>query len=356
MSRLKCNNTAVSDPKRILLIRPSALGDVCRSVCVLAAIKERYPDAKIDWMVQDSFVEAIIHHPALNRVIPFSRKKFGAECKKGKFGGLLRWLRELKNTNYDLVIDAQGLARSGFFTWATRASTRVGYKDAQEIAWIFLNMRVDAPRTLHTVDRMLKLAQAVDADVSNPDMQLYTGQDELSQVIIEYPERYAVIAPTSRWPGKCWSIERFTELSRRLIEHPEVDRIIVVGGPGERLSCTPLLDLASEHPHITDRVGSTSISQLMAIISRAQLVVANDSAALHMAVGFNRKLVALLGPTESSLVGPYQHDQDVIQHTQEDDDFHFRDSDSVVMMDRISTSEVYKACEARLDPSQSVIH
>ncbi len=338
----------MTNPKRILLIRPSALGDVCRSVCVLAALKARFPDAQIDWVVQDGFEQSIIHHPALNKVILFNRKAFGKQCKKGRFLPLLRWLRELKATQYDLVIDAQGLARSGFFTWATRAPKRVGYRDAQENSWIFLNQRIDAPRTLHTVDRMLKLAQSTGANISKPDMRLYAGDDELSQVIIEYPERYAVIAPTSRWPGKCWSIERFTELTQRLIARPEIDRIIIVGGPGERLSCAPLLELAEDHPHITDRVGSTTISQLLAIISRAQLVVANDSAAIHMAVGFDRQLIALLGPTEPSLVGPYQHDHDVIRHTQEADDFHFRDHKSVEMMDRITTDEVFDACIPRL--------
>ena len=331
------------------MIRPSALGDVCRSVCVLAALKDRFPNAQIDWMVQDTFVQAIEHHPALNQVIPFHRKKFGEQCKKGRFGELYSWIRQLKATRYDMVIDAQGLARSGFFTWATKAPRRIGYRDAQEIAWIFLNQRVTAPRTLHTVDRMLKLVESTGADISKPNMQLYTGDDELSQVIIEYPERYAVIAPTSRWPGKCWPIERFTQLAHRLIESSQIQRLIIVGGPGERLSCAPLLDLASDHPHITDRVGSTTISQLMAIISRAQLVVANDSAAIHMAVGFNRQLIALLGPTDPSLVGPYRHDQDVIQHTQQDDTLHFRNPKSVEMMDRITTDEVLDACITRLN-------
>ncbi len=348
IARLQATIPPVSDPKRILLIRPSALGDVCRSVCVLAALKQRFPDAQIDWMVQDTFVEAIAHHPALHNPIPFNRKLFGKQCKKGRFLPLLRWLRQLKHTRYDLVIDAQGLARSGFFTWATRAPVRVGYRDAQENAWIFLNKRVDAPRTLHTVDRMLKLAESVGADISKPDMRLYAGDDERSQVIIEYPERYAVIAPTSRWAGKCWPIERFTELTQRLIARPEIDRILIVGGPGERLSCAPLLELAENHPHITDRVGSTSIAQLLAIISRAQLVVANDSAAIHMAVGFDRPLIALLGPTEPSLVGPYHHDHDVIRHANDDDTFHFRDHKSVEMMDRITTDEVFDACIERL--------
>ena len=338
----------MSDPKRILLIRPSALGDVCRSVCVPAALKSRYPDVQIDWLVQNTFTQAVKHHPAITNIIPFDRKTFGQQCKKGKFGPILKWLGELKRTQYDIVIDAQGLARSGFFAWSTRAPRRVGYRDAQELAWLFLNDRIDAPRELHTVDRMLRLAESLDAPIEKPDMRLYTGQDELSQVIMEYPDRYAVIAPTSRWSGKCWPIERFTQLAKQLAEHPALDRVVIVGGPGERLQCAPLLELAEDHPQIHDRVGSTSITQLMAIISRSKLVVANDSAALHMAVGFDRPMVALLGPTDPARVGPYKRDADVIRHVTEDDDFDFKKPESVAMMERISLDEVMTACHARL--------
>ncbi|MEX0876826.1 MAG: glycosyltransferase family 9 protein [Phycisphaerales bacterium] len=338
----------MTDPQRILLIRPSALGDVCRSVCVLAALKQRFPGAQIDWLVQDSFVQAIEHHPALHRAIPFPRKRFGEQCKKGRFGGVRRWLRELKRTRYDMAIDAQGLARSGFFAWCTRAPRRIGYRDAQEIAWIFLNERVEAPRSLHSVDRMLRLADTVGADVSRPDMRLHAAPDDLSQVIIEYPEPYAVIAPTSRWPGKCWPIERFRQLTERLINHSQIQRIVIVGGPGERLGCAPLLEYAEGHPRITDRVGSTSIAQLMAIIARSKLLVANDSAALHMGVGFNRPLVALLGPTDPALVGPYRRQDDVIRHTHPEDELDFKDQQSAEMMERISVDEVYAACDARL--------
>lgn len=346
----------MSDPQRILLIRPSALGDVCRSVCVLAALRQRFPDAQIDWLVQNSFTQAIEHHPALSSVIPFDRKTFGSQCKKGKFGPVLKWLKALKKTQYDLVIDAQGLARSGFFAWSTKAPTRVGYRDAQELAWLFLNKRVEAPRELHTVDRMLKLAQSLGAPIDPPDMRLYTGADELSQVIMEYPDRYAVIAPTSRWAGKCWPIDRFTQLAQRLAEHPALDRVIIVGGPGERLQCAPLLEIAQNHPKITDRVGSTNIAQLMAIISRSKLVVANDSAALHMGVGFARPMVALLGPTEPALVGPYKHDADVIRHARPDDDFDFKKPESAEMMERISSDEVYEACAQRLIVPSVTIH
>lgn len=337
-----------NDPKRILIIRPSALGDICRSAPILAALKATYPDAKIDWMVRDNYTQAIEHHPDLNQVIPFKRVELGKQCRRFRFGPLLKWLRQLRKNRYDMVLDCQGLARSGFFSRATGAKLRYGFKDSQELGWLFHNQRIDAPKELHTVDRMLKLAQAAGADITDPNTTLHAGQEELSQVIIEYPEPYAVLAPTSAWPAKCWPIERFTELAEQLTKNPNIQRVIIVGGPGERLHCAPLLELAKDHPKITDRVGSTSIALLMAIIARAKLVVANDSAALHMAVGFHRPLVALLGPTDPAKAAPFGRESDIIQHIEPGDEFYFRDSRSADMMPRITTDEVLAACIERL--------
>jgi lipopolysaccharide heptosyltransferase I len=340
--------TEIEHPKRILIIRPSALGDICRTTPVLAALKARYPDAKIDWMVRNTFTQAIEHHPDLNEVIPFDRVKLGKQCRHFRFGPLFSWLRELRKNRYDMVLDCQGLARSGFFSRATGAKQRFGFKDSQEFGWLFHNHRIEAPRSMHTVDRMLTLAKAAGADVSNPDVTNYAGQEELSQVIIEYPEPYAVIAPTSAWTPKCWPIERYTELALELSKHRALGRVIIVGGPGERLHCAPLLDAIAENPKITDRVGSTSIALLMAIIARAKLVVANDSAALHMAVGFKRPLVGLLGPTDPKKASPYGREADIIQHIKPNDEFYFRDDRSADMIQRITTEEVLAACKERL--------
>lgn len=340
-------------PMKILIIRPSALGDVCRSVPVLAALRKKYPDAQIDWLVQDSFAGALAYHPAVNNVIAFPRKSLSKQLKKGKIRPLIRWLRTLRKPSYDLVIDAQGLLRSAFFAFISGAKERYGYRNAQELGWIFYTKRIDAPKQAHAVDRMLALAEGVGCDISDPDMRLYTGQDELSEVIIEYPDPYIVLAPTSRWGSKRWPIERFVELASALAKKG-THRIILVGGPGERLQCAPLVELAREHPHITDRIGSTSITQLMALISRAELVVANDSAALHMAVGFDRKTVALFGPTDASLVGPYRHESSVIQHLEDGDDLDHKDKANASIMERITTEEVLSRCNALLQEKTRV--
>ena len=330
----------MEEPGNILLIRPSALGDVCRTVPVVAALRTRFPNARIEWMVQQGFEDAVRHHPAVDSIVPFNRRALGRQILRGDLKETRSFLGALRAARYDLVIDAQGLARSAVFMWSTRAPVRIGYRQAQEGAWLAANRRVDAPRDMHTVDRMLRLAEAAGTDIAQPDMRLYTDADAQSQVILEYPERYAVIAPTSRWASKRWPDERFAAVARTLLERGWVERVIIVGAPGERTQCPACLSLAAEHPRVTDRVGSTSVGMLMALIARAALVIANDSAAVHMAVGFDRPTVALFGPTDTARVGPYRRQDTVIQHRTPDDPIDHKNDANAVLMERITTDEV----------------
>ncbi len=298
------------EPARVLIIRPSALGDVCRSVAVLASLRAAHPRAAIDWMVQDSFADAVRHHPMLTRVVEFPRGAISASLKRLRVGPLREFLRGLREASYDLVIDAQGLGRSGLFAWATRAKRRVGDRHAREFGWLGTNERyvVDPPpQQLHAVDRMLRLVEKAGVRAVR-DMRLYTSEADRDWLLADMrlrAGRFAVVAPTSRWEGKRWGIERFAALTRWMLERDLFDCVAIVGAHSEREQCGALLELASREARVVDLVGRTSVGRLMAVIEASGLVVANDSAALHMAVGFDRPCVALYGPTNVGLVGPY---------------------------------------------------
>src|SRR5687767_11916318 len=97
-------------PRRILIIRPSALGDVARTVPALVSLKRAFPQSQIDWLVNDTFVDAIAHHPDLHEVVPFPRKRlsrFGWSPGATREG--LRYFAELRRRGYDAVYDLQGL-------------------------------------------------------------------------------------------------------------------------------------------------------------------------------------------------------------------------------------------------------
>jgi ADP-heptose:LPS heptosyltransferase len=269
--------------------------------------------------------------------------------------------------SYDLVLDLQGLFRSGFLAWATRAPQRIGFADAREGGWLGYTRRIRVPRDTHHIDRYLMLLEQIGIPPI-ADLRLYPGAAAESKIASDPDlagKRFIILAPTTRGLGRAWPIERYADLARRLIERSHqpgidrlaIDRICIVGLASEREYCKPLLDAMQNTPMLVDRIGATSLQELMSLIARAALVVCNDSAAMHLAVAFDRPLIALLGPTRIDLAGPYRRPEDVITHrttdpTGADAGIRHRDvARASEIMRRIGVDEVLVACERRLKRS-----
>jgi len=153
------------------------------------------------------------------------------------------------------------------------------------------------------VDRMLALLET-DGYTPVSDVRLYTAEEDRQWRESRFPEPYVCLAPTAKWLCKCWPVENYVEVAKRLRGLGK--RVVVLAGPSERARLKPLLDLDVSCPE-------TTVGRLMALIERAELLVCNDSAPLHMAVGFDRPIVTIFGPTDPALVGPYQRQDTVIQ-------------------------------------------
>ncbi len=366
---LPTSETRESAPRRVLIVRPSALGDVCRTVPVLASLRRAWPEAHIAWVVQDDFTAAIEAHPSLNEVIAFPRNRFGKWWKSpSRAVEVRRWFAGLRRRRFDIAIDCQGLSRSGLIVRASRAPVRIGLRSAREFAWLCYNRRVpegDGPLPTHTVERMLALLEPLGVPAVR-DMRLYAPPHTMNwwkerqrQLGMIDGKPYAVLAPGSRWISKRWPIDRFAELIEPLL-HRGFERVILIGSNSERAQVKPLLERfgmpdsgaceTSDDPQrpIVDLVGCTDIAQTMAVIAGAGMVVANDSAPLHMAVGFDRPCIALFGPTDPAAVGPYARAECVVRAYQPrpDSEVSFKDDklgDSLMRL--ISTAAALQAVD-----------
>lgn len=318
---------------------------------MLVSLRKAFPTAIIDWLVQDTFAAAVASHPELSNVVSFPRAKLGAWYLPTVAPEVKRYLDDLGRRGYDLVLDCQGLFRSGIFAMATRAPRRIGFENAAELGWLGLTDRVEAPRDLHTVDRMLLLAQAAGAEPVY-DLRLYTAPADRSwtQSIPELADRsYIVIAPTTRWPGKQWPGERFAQLAEMLLSAGVCERIALVGSSGERAQAVEAIELSAHDLRVVDLFGKTSVGQLMALIERSSGVIGCDSAAVHMAVGFARPLAALYGPTRVERVGPYGRSAHVIQRVIPGDTRDHKDGEcGQRIMRRITVDEVADMLMAQL--------
>ncbi|MCH8343814.1 MAG: glycosyltransferase family 9 protein [Planctomycetes bacterium] len=308
----------MAQPKRILIVRPSALGDVCRTVPVLASLRRAYPQATIDWLVQEDFAAAIRAHPALDEAVLFPRARFARWWRDPAVAWeMLLWFAALGRRGYDLVFDCQGLGRSGLITWATFAKHRIGLRSAREFGWLGYTIRLPRSSAKHTVQQMMWLLTAQDIE-PRYDMSLYVADadrtwwtDRRAELGMA-GESYVVLAPTSRWPSKRWPQRSWSALVGPLMARG-FGRAILVGSHTER---EQVREIVSREPEVAasliDLVGRTSVGQTMAVIADAALVIGNDSAPLHMAVGFARPCLGLYGPTDPQEVGPYGVDDAVV--------------------------------------------
>jgi len=348
---------SATPPQRVLLIRPSALGDVCRTVPLLARLRAGFPQAEIWWVVQDAFAGAVAAHPGLNPggIVPFARSRFGRVLRGDGLAGVLGWIDRLNDLRADVVIDAQGLLRSGLFTLLSGAPMRVGHSDAAEGAWLGYSHRVRAPRyQFHTVDRMLALLGPLGlptGPATPEEMRLHVPETLATGPLpggLARNQRLVVIAPTTRWRAKKWPDDRFAALAHGLLQRGVAERVTLVGAAGERSQCPRLLALADRDKRVVDLLGKTDLPGLLAVIDAASLLVGCDSAAVHMAVGLNRPLVALYGPTDMARVGPYRRQSDVLQVLRPGDRLDHKRPEQVAMMERISVEQTLQACVQRL--------
>lgn len=288
---------------------------MARTVAALVTLRRAYPSAQIDWLVHEQFADVIRHHPDLSSAIPFPRDRLGAGLwRPSAVRFACQWIRDLRARHYNQVFDLQGLFRSGLLTWLTGAPLRVGASSGREFAWLACNRRHPAPRRLHAVDRMLRILQGQGL-TPHRDMRLYVGSQDrawFEEYYAEHGEKqepFATLAPTARWPSKCWPLDRYAEIGARLLQEKHVGRIIVLAAPNEEPYVRPLLrELGSAALHPT-----TTVGQMMAVLEKTRLLVCNDSAALHVAVGLARPIVTVFGPTDPELVGPYGRPETVVE-------------------------------------------
>jgi heptosyltransferase I len=292
---------------RICIIKPSALGDIVHALPVLTGLRRRYPDAWISWVVNRSYEPLLQGHPDLNETIPFDR---GVAKRQGWWKALLsfrRFLVELRWRRFDLVLDLQGLLKSGLMTWATRAPRRIGLSSAREGAsWCCTDIvggtgRLDA----HAVDRYWEAARALGAKEEDRVFRLppfHAAQAMAEETLRDFPRPWMMCAVGSRWETKRWPPSFFGELLRRAQEMSGGTVVFVGGGEDTPASIEAARSLSGPLLILT---GQTTFPQLAATLSRADVMVANDTGPLHLACALGRPVVAPYTCTRAALTGPY---------------------------------------------------
>ncbi len=291
--------------RRIALIKPSALGDIVHALPVLAALRQRFPLAHLTWIVNQSYASLLENHPDLNAVLPFDRGALRGGWLSSAWG-FVKFLQQIRRRHFDLVIDLQGLLRTGLMTWASRAPLRIGLRSAREGArWCYNHVVDDSGPNVHAVDRYWLVAEALGiGDIPkrfhlplNP-VAAQWANEQLDRM----PRPWTMMNVGTRWETKRWPTNYFADLGRRAL-HTFGGTVVLVGGPDEVL-LAEVVRCAVPQP-VLDLTGRTSLPQLVAILAQADVVVSNDSGPLHLAAALCRPVVAPFTCTSPLRTGPY---------------------------------------------------
>jgi heptosyltransferase-1 len=292
--------------RRIALIKPSALGDIIHSLPILEALRHRFPNSHITWIVNRAYEPLLEGHPALDETLPFDRQSM----KKGirpALAAAIEMLKQLRRRRFDLVFDLQGLLRSGLMSAATGAGRRVGLGTAREGSRFFYTEVIptpDADKT-HAIDRYWLVAEALGVGHLPKSFRVPISESArrwASDQLRDCPRPWLFLGVGARWLTKRWPPESFAVLAQRA-QQQYGGTVLFIGATDE----TPLAQkvIARIRGPSRDFTGRTTLPQLAALLERADAMASNDTGPLHLAAALGRPVVAPYTCTQVRRHGPY---------------------------------------------------
>jgi len=306
----------VNNINRILIIKLRAIGDVVLSTIVIQNLRSAFPNARIDFLTEDYCSQVVEGNPHINHVLVLHRKKNRSLPWFRRWQNDIRFLLHVKRQHYDLVFDFFGNPRSAFLTFISGARQRVGY-DYRIRRLAYTTVVTSRAKVVHEALWHLDALQAVGIPVIsstldftiNNDAQLF-ADDFLEREQLT-GQRLAAVNFSGGWPAKKWPLANFAKLAERIADQYQA-KILVLWGPGEKQEAEKLLKICRV-PLIL--IPATNLKQLGAIVTKVQLLVTTDSGPMHLAAAVNTPCVALFGPTNFRLQGPYGACHEIVAKT-----------------------------------------
>ena len=289
---------------KILILKPSSLGDVIQAIPVLRLLKRAFPGSQIFWWLSTELRPLLDGDPDLAGIIPFDRRRW---VSPRHWNETIRSILLMRAQRFDWVIDLQGLARSGFFAWIARGELLVGIEDGREGAAGFYDLRVPRPsRATHAVDWYLEVLRHLSVPV-HWDFEWLPKRDAAAASVEQKwrvrGTRWILFSPGARWSNKRWPAVNFAEVLRLLARTLPDRRFAIVGGREDvELGKT----IAAAVPdRCVDLAGRTSLPEMIEWVRACELMVTNDTGPMHVAAALRKPVVALFGPTDPRRTGPH---------------------------------------------------
>lgn len=291
---------------KILIIKPSSLGDIVHLFPALELLKREFPEKELDFVIHPAFADVLELSPfPVRRKILFDRKKLGSPVTF--FPAFSALMRELRKESYDMVIDFQGLFRSGFLSFCARGSIKAGFAAPREkSAALFYNRKLPVDMLQHAVPRYVELVNKLCGsahEVPECSIPLKKG------IADSLPSPFVVLVPGARWISKKFPPELFAKTLLEIRKHVPDCGAVIAGAAGDGELAREIVRIV---PDAVDMTGKTTLTELAELMGCAAAVITNDSGPMHVAAAAGTRIYALFGPTSPGLTGPWGKDHRIV--------------------------------------------
>jgi 3-deoxy-D-manno-octulosonic-acid transferase/heptosyltransferase-1 len=306
----------------ILIVKLSAIGDVVHTLPLLEVLRNNYPHARIDWVVEEDASQIIAGHQEIDHLFISPRKSwqrrfFKSGEKRAVIKELRAFIQELRACEYDLIIDLHGLFKSGLLTGLARGKRKIGFSFGTEGSSLFLT---EEPHSVemeqHALDRYMETVDILrcQRDTWRGDIPLSrTDRESVDHLIREKgleKETLLAINPMAKWETKLWENENFAKLADRL-QRELCCKVIFTGSEADRTTLDDITQQMNERP--LNLAGQINLKELAYLYTKCHLLVTTDTGPMHIAAAMKCPVVALFGPTAPLRTGPYGEGHTVLR-------------------------------------------
>ncbi len=308
--------------KSFVIVNPFGLGDVLFSTPLLRNLKEKFLHTRIGYLCNRRASEVLKNNPLIDRIFIYERDEFEKIKKESK----LAWFRafrklrdEISKEKFDVMIDLSLNSQYALFAWWAGIRNRIGLDYKGRGRFLTKRLVIEGFEEKHVVEYYLEVLSLINISPVQYHMEVYPADEDIkwadkflkemhienTRIIGVAPcggEAFGKEAGRKRWPE-----EKFAELIKKCIQtfNPV---IFIFAGPKEKREVSHILELVGPHQNRCYEFTDCSLGKLIALIDKCTLIVSNDTGPLRIADARRKKIVAIFGPVDEKVYGPYPYE------------------------------------------------
>lgn len=302
--------------RSILLFKLRYIGDVLLTTPAIRLLRQAYPEAYIAMVVNRGTEEVLRHNPHLNHVCTVDRTILEKAPLWGRLTHEWKVIKSLRDKHYDISMDFDSGERGAYMSFLSGIDLRIGFQYARGLRRLIFNRQIDIDRHLHTVERNLTLVEkTLGLKRKDDTLELYTGLEEERRVTLLI-ESFSlgecipvIVHPGARYRSKEWPAERWSMLIDRI--QGDLGYPVVITGGNKEKEVIRSITFRMKTP-VRSLAGQTSVLELAALFRKAALFIGSDSGPMHIAAAVGTPVIALFGPTDPLVWGPWGDGHTVI--------------------------------------------